>query len=64
MMNGNGKILKFVALLATTAGVSVVVYQPDQSKLNDVPNRLPEAAPYVLAEARALPTPYHEHWEQ
>lgn len=64
MLNGNGRMIKLIALLATTAGVSAVVYQPDQSKLNDIPNRLPEAAPYVLAEARALPPPYHDHWEQ
>jgi len=64
MLNGNGRIIKLIALLATTAGVSAVVYQPDQSKLNDIPNRLPEGAPYVLAEAKALPPPYHDHWEQ
>ena len=27
-------------------------------------NRLPEAAPYVVAEAQVLPPPYHDHWEQ
>jgi Bacterial Ig-like domain len=64
MINGNGKALKFLAVLATTAAVSAAVYQPDQRKLNDIPNRLPEAAPYVLAEAQAFPPPYHEHWEQ
>ena len=64
MTNGNGKILKLMAVLATTAAVSAAVYQPDQGKLNDIPNRLPEAAPYVLAEAQAFPPPYHEHWEQ
>ena len=47
--------------LATSA---LVYYQPDQRKLNDIPNRLPEAAPYVVAEAQAFPPPYHDHWEQ
>ncbi len=65
MINGNGKSLKFVVLVATVLGASALVYnQPDQSKLNDIPNRLPEAAPYVLAEAQAFPPPYHDHWEQ
>jgi Big-like domain-containing protein len=64
MINGNGKALKLIALLATAAGITGAVYQPDQSKLNDIPNRLPEAAPYVVAEAQVLPPPYHDHWEQ
>jgi hypothetical protein len=65
MINGNGKSLKLAALLATTLATSALVYiQPDQRKLNDIPNRLPEAAPYVLAEAQAFPPPYHDHWEQ
>ena len=65
MINGNGKSLKFTALIITTLATSALVYyQPDQAKLNDIPNRLPEAAPYVLAEAQAFPPPYHEHWEQ
>jgi hypothetical protein len=65
MINGNGARLKLTALLATALGASALVYnQPDQSKLNDIPNRLPEAAPYVLAEAQAFPPPYHDHWEQ
>jgi Bacterial Ig-like domain len=65
MINGNGKSLKLAALLATTLAAGALVYtQPDQSKLNDIPNRLPEAAPYVLAEAQAYPPPFHDHWEQ
>ncbi|MBZ5508308.1 MAG: Ig-like domain-containing protein [Acidobacteriia bacterium] len=65
MINGNGRSLKLAALLTTTlATCALVYYQPDQSKLNDIPNRLPEAAPYVVAEAQAFPPPYHDHWEQ
>ena len=42
MINGNGKGLKLAALLATTLATSALVYnQPDQHKLNDLPNRLP-----------------------
>jgi hypothetical protein len=59
------KIVKIVALAATAICATGVVYvQPDQARLNDIPNRLPEAAPYVLAEAQAFPPPYHDHWEQ
>jgi hypothetical protein len=65
MINGNGRALKLVAFFATTLATSALVYyQPDQSTLNDIPNRLPEAAPYVVAEAQAYPPPYHDHWEQ
>jgi len=65
MINGNGKVLKLVVLAATTlATCALVYYQPDPSKMIDIPNRIPEAAPYVLAEAQAFPPPYHDHWEQ
>lgn len=65
MMQWNPRIIKLAALAATALSTMGVVYiQPDQSKLNDIPNRLPEAAPYVLAEAQAFPPPYHDHWEQ
>jgi len=61
----NGKLVKLVVLAATTLVTSAVVYyQPQPSELNDIPNRIPEAAPYVLAEAQAFPPPYHSHWEQ
>src|SRR5512140_2714345 len=65
MMNGNGKSLKLAVLLATTLATSALIYyQPDQRRLNDLPNRLPEAARYVVAETQAFPLPYHDHWEQ
>jgi Big-like domain-containing protein len=65
MMNGNARIAKLAALVTTAFAASALVYfQPDQSKLNDIPNRLPEAAPYVVAEAQAFPPPFHDHWEQ
>ncbi|HLJ25075.1 MAG TPA: Ig-like domain-containing protein [Candidatus Angelobacter sp.] len=66
MINGNGNVLKLITLMTTTVVAAAVVYlQPDQNKRKDIPNRLPEAAPYVYAEAKeAFPPPYHEHWEQ
>jgi len=63
--NGNGNISKSVTLAATALAAALIVYlQPDQGKRNDIPNRLPEAAPYVLAETKAFPPPFHDHWEQ
>lgn len=65
MINGNGRLLKLLTLTATMSATAAVVYfQPSQRSLRDIPNRLPEAAPYVLAEAQAFPPPYHEHWEK
>jgi hypothetical protein len=62
--NGNGKVFKLSVFLMSVAAVSAIAYrQPSQHNLNDIPNRLPEAAPYVLEEAKALPPPYHDHWE-
>jgi len=40
---------------------SAVVYHSDADR-NDIPNRLPEAAPYNLVEAQVSPPPYEEHW--
>jgi hypothetical protein len=59
----NLKALKGVTFLGTILGVSSIVYQPDTRKLTDIPNRIPEAAPYITAEAAAFPPPYEEHWQ-
>jgi hypothetical protein len=62
--NGNGKAFKLSVFVLSAAALSAVAYyQPSQRNLNDIPNRLPEAAPYVYQEAKALPPPYHDHWE-
>jgi hypothetical protein len=59
-----GQVVKLVSLAAITLGTSALVYyQPKQTDVNDIP-RIPEAAPYVIAEAQAFPPPYHDHWEQ
>lgn len=63
--NGTGNALKLFTLMATTIVAAAVVYvQPDAKLRQDIPNRMPEAAPYVLAEAQTFAPPYHEHWEQ
>jgi hypothetical protein len=43
------KTLKAVIFVGTTLGVCAFVYQPDQTRLADLPNRIPEAAPYITA---------------
>src|SRR5215467_5412854 len=64
MINGNGRVLKLAVFVMSAAGISTLVYrQPTQESLNYIPNRVPEAAPYVVAEAQAFPPPWHEHWE-
>jgi len=64
MMNGNGTILKLAVFVVSAAGISTLAYRrPTQRSLDDIPNRLPEAAPYVVSEAQAFPPPYHQHWE-
>lgn len=64
MTNGNG-ILKLITIVATSlATIGLVSLQPALSRLRDIPNRLPEAAPYVVAEAQVFSPPFHDHWEQ
>jgi Bacterial Ig-like domain len=64
MTHGNG-ILKLVTVAATTlATLGLVSLQPSPNRLKDIPNRIPEAAPYVVAEAQVFAPPFHDHWEQ
>jgi hypothetical protein len=56
------RTIKLITLVATALAVSAFVYQPSTNRL-DIPNRLPEAAPYNVAEAQAFPPPYEEFWQ-
>src|SRR3954470_22699165 len=56
------KLLKALTLLLTGLTVTAFVYRGDEPR-NDLPNRIPEAAPYVTAEAQAFPPPYEELWQ-
>src|SRR5499427_1717213 len=58
------RILKAMIFGGTVLCLSAAVYQPNQSSLADLPNRIPEAAPYVTAEASAFPPPYEGQWQQ
>src|SRR5215467_11833235 len=57
------KAFKLVVFAGTTLGVTAFVYEPSRRALNDLPNRIPEAAPYITAEATAFPPPYEENWQ-
>src|SRR5215831_14834826 len=57
------KAFKLVVFAGTTLGVTAFIYEPGRSALADLPNRIPEAAPYVTAEATAFPPPYEEDWQ-
>jgi len=62
-MNGNGRVVKMGVFVMSVAGISTLAYRPPNQRSLDLPNRLPEAAPYVVEEAQAFPPPYHQHWE-
>jgi hypothetical protein len=58
------KVLKGSILLCTAVTLGAIVYRADPSSLADLPNRMPEAAPYVTAEIAAGGPPFEEHWQQ
>jgi hypothetical protein len=55
------KTFKILAMAATALGSGVLVYQPKVDR-SDLPNRIPEAAPYVTSEAQAFGPPFEEYW--
>ncbi len=57
------RILKGTIFAVTALGVSAFVYPTDPNSLADLPNRIPEAAPYITAEAQAFPPPYEDYWQ-
>ncbi|HEX3697674.1 MAG TPA: Ig-like domain-containing protein [Polyangia bacterium] len=52
-----------VAVLLLTAGALTAAVSGAEPAALDLPNRIPEGAPYVIEEARALPPPYEEYWQ-
>ncbi|HEX7841911.1 MAG TPA: hypothetical protein VF469_30785, partial [Kofleriaceae bacterium] len=56
------KIIKLGTLVATGLLVGFLAKQPEPAG-TDLPNRMPEAAPYITAEATAFPPPYEEYWK-
>jgi hypothetical protein len=56
------KWLRALTLVVTALGVSAFVSR-QKDPPGDVPNRIPEAPPYVTAEAQVFPPPYEEYWQ-
>jgi hypothetical protein len=48
--------------ISTVLGVVALVY-PGTAARAELPNRIPEAAPYVTAEAEFFPPPFEESWQ-
>ena len=55
-------IVKWIVAAGTAASAAAAVYQPPTDR-GELPNRIPEAAPYVVAEARFFPPPFEDHWQ-
>lgn len=55
------RLLKLAVLAATALATSAMVYRPREDA-SELPNRIPEAAPYVTAEAQFFAPPFEEYW--
>jgi len=54
-------IIKTAAVIVPAlAAIGFVSRQQDAA--TDIPNRIPEAAPYLTSEAQVFPPPYEEYW--
>jgi hypothetical protein len=56
------KLIKIGTFIATGLAVGFLAKQPEPAG-TDLPNRIPEAAPYITAEATVFPPPYEEYWK-
>ena len=56
------KLVKLATFVATGLLVGFLAKQPEPV-VGDLPNRMPEAAPYNTAEAAMFPPPYEEYWK-
>jgi len=56
------RFIKATTFFATGLGATFLIKDPGPP-LADLPNRIPEAAPYVTAEAEVFPPPYEEYWQ-
>jgi hypothetical protein len=57
------RYLKLIILVLTAVVVSAVVYDSPADGI-DLPNRLPEAPPYVPVEARFFSPPFEQNWQE
>ena len=54
-------VIKAVTIVVT-AVVAVAFVSRQKEAATDIPNRIPEAAPYLTSEAQVFPPPYEEYW--
>jgi hypothetical protein len=59
-----GVVERIAVSLIAISTLTAAVYSAHRAAApSDLPDRLPEAAPYVLSEARVFPPPYEPHWK-
>jgi hypothetical protein len=58
---GRTNAVKAATVIVTALGAVAFVSRP-QEAATDLPNRIPEAAPYLTSEAQVFPPPYEEYW--
>jgi len=56
------RLIKLAIFVGTGVAAGAIVHRPDADRA-DLPNRIPEAAPYVTSEAKVFPPPYEEFWQ-
>ena len=56
------RLVKAITFLVTGLGATALVRDRGGTHA-DLPNRIPEAAPYVTDEAAVFPPPYEEYWQ-
>ena len=54
-------VIKTATIVVTAVGAIAFVSRQKQAA-TDLPNRIPEAAPYLTSEAQVFPPPYEEYW--
>ena len=57
------RTLNLLVSAATACTVAALVYRAPAADA-ELPNRIPEPAPYVTAEAQFVPPPFEEYWEK
>lgn len=58
------QVLKVTTFVVTALGaIFAVAVRGPEAAHTDLPNRMPEAPPYITAEAQAFPPPYEELWQ-
>ncbi len=55
--------LHILLWVGTTLGLSALAYRHPATAATELPNRLPEAPPFVTAEAHAFSPPFEEYWQ-